>query len=162
MRQIAVAFALAAAVMSMTTASALAKPNVKLQLSGVLVTTSADGHEVTTPLDKVTPRKGETYRYTIVAENAGDEPAVHLVAQDKIPNGTSFVADSASKLPGVAVDYSIDGGKTWSAQPMVTVQTPKGLQRRPADASAYTTIRFIASKVAPRSALTFTYEVRVK
>jgi len=50
----------------------------------------------------------------------------------------------------------------WSAQPLVTVTTPKGLVRRPADPSAYMAVRWIASKVAPKSALTFTYEVRVK
>lgn len=162
MRQIAVAFALAVVVTFVTPVCASAKPNVQLHLTGVLVTTSSDGHESTTPLDKVTPRKGETYRYTIVANNVGTDPAVKFVAKDAIPNGTSYVAGSASKLAGVTIEYSIDGGKTWSARPMVSVRSPKGLVRRPADASAYTTVRWIASKVAPKTALTFTYEVRVK
>ena len=161
MRHIAVSFALVLAVMSVTAASALAKPNVQLHLSGVLVTHSADGRETTTPIEKVTPKKGELYRYTVVASNVGTDPALKLVTRENIPNGTSFVAGSATKSAGVAIEYTLDG-KMWSAQPLVTVTTPKGLVRRPADPSAYMAVRWIASKVAPKSALTFTYEVRVK
>lgn len=161
MRQIAVSFALALVVVASTAASALAKPTIQLHLSGVLVTQSADGHETTTPVEKVTPKKGEIFRYTIVATNVGTNPALKVTALDKVPNGTAFVAGSASKSPGVAIEYSLDG-KTWSAQPMVSVMTPKGLVRRAADASAYAAVRWIAPKVAPKAALTFTYEVRVK
>jgi uncharacterized repeat protein (TIGR01451 family) len=147
--------------MSLTAASALAKPNVQLHLSGVLVTHSADGHETTSPIEKVTPKKGELYRYTVVASNVGTDPALKLVTRENIPNGTAFVAGSASKSAGVAIEYSLDG-KMWSAHPLITVATPKGLVRRAADPSAYASIRWIAPKVAPKAALTFTYEVRVK
>ena len=161
MRQTAVAFALAVVVMSLTTATASAKPDVKLNLSGVLVTRAADGHEATEPVEKVTPRKGEIFRYTIVATNVGKDPALKLKPIGKIPSGTEFVGGSASKATGVAVEYSLDG-VTWSARPMVTIQTSKGLVRRAADPSAYAAVRWIAPKVAPKVALTFTYEVRVK
>jgi uncharacterized repeat protein (TIGR01451 family) len=147
--------------MSLIAASPSAKPNVQMHLSGVLVTTSANGHETTTPVEKVAPKKGEIFRYTIEAKNVGTQPALHVIALDKIPNGTEFVGGSASKAPGVAIEYTLDG-KTWSAQPIVSVMTPKGLVRRPADPSAYASVRWIAPKVAPKAALTFTYEVRVK
>ncbi len=161
MRQIAVTFALAAVVMFLTPVSAFAKPNVQLRLSGVLVTQSSDGQETTTSLEKVTPKKGELYRYTVIASNVGTDPAFKVVTKENVPNGTAFVGGSASKSRGVVIEYSLDG-KTWSAKPMVSVATPKGLVRRPADPSAYASIRWIAPKVAPKSALTFTYEVRVK
>lgn len=161
MRHIAVSFALVLAVVLATAATALAKPNVQLHLSGVLVTRTADGHVTTTPIEKVTPKKGELYRYTVVASNVGTDPALKLVTRENMPNGTAFVAGSASKVTGVAIEYSLDG-KVWSARPLITVNTPKGLVRRPADPSAYAAVRWIAPKVAPKSALTFTYEVRVK
>lgn len=161
MRHIAVSFALVVAIVSTTAASALAKPNIQLRLTGVMVTRSADGHETATSLEKVTPKRGSLYRYTVVASNVGTDPALKVVTSEKVPNGTAFVAGSASKSPGVAIEYSIDG-KTWSAMPTISVYTPKGLVRRTADSSAYTALRWIAPKVAPKSALTFTYEVRVK
>lgn len=161
MRQIAVSFALVLVVVLTTAATALAKPNVQLHLSGVLVTQSAGGRETTTPIEKVTPKKGELYRYTVVASNVGTDPAFKLVTRENVPNGTAFVAGSASKAPGVTIEYSLDG-KTWAAKPLITVSTTKGLVRRPADPSAYSAVRWIAPKVAPKSALTFTYEVRVK
>ena len=161
MRHIAVSFALVLVVAFLTTATALAKPNVQLHLSGVLVTQSANGHQVTTPLDKVSPKKGELYRYTVVASNIGTDPAFKVVTKEGVPNGTAFVAGSASESPGVAIEYSLDG-KTWSTKPMVSIHTKKVLIHRPADPSAYSAVRWIASRVAPKSALTFTYEVRVK
>jgi uncharacterized repeat protein (TIGR01451 family) len=160
-RQIAVSFALAVVVIALTTASVIAKPIIQLHLSGVRVTTSADGRETTTPVEKVTPKKGQIFRYTIEARNVGNQPALNYVALDKIPNGTEFVGGSASKAPGVKIEFTLDG-KTWSAQPIVSVMTSKGLVRRPADPSAFASVRWIAPKVAPKAALTFTYEVRVK
>lgn len=142
---------------------ASAKPNVVLTLSGVTVHKTASGVEKDVPLDpNVRLKTGEIVRWTIVAANKGSDPALHLTPSDKVPAGTVYVVASASTLGGHA-EFSLDEGKTWTAKPMVTVQTTTGPVTKPADPSSYTTIRWIADKpLAPKGSLRFTYEVRVK
>ena len=140
-----------------------AKPNVTLKLTGSVVTKAADGHTTLTPVEKVSLKPGDEVEYDIVAANAGDTPALRLVPIGKIPAGTSYV-DGSAKAPRARAEFSLDGGKTWSAAPTVTVKNPDGTTTvKKADPSLYTAVRFITSgAVAPHGSAAFTYEVRVK
>jgi uncharacterized repeat protein (TIGR01451 family) len=142
---------------------AMAKPNVTLKLTGSIVTKAADGHTSLTPVEKQQPKAGDEIRYDIVASNAGDTPALRLVPAGKIPAGTAYV-DGSAKAPRAHPEFSLDGGKTWSAAPTVKVRQPDGTTVvKKADPSLYTAVRFVTDgALAPHQAIAYIYEVRVK
>ena len=142
---------------------AMAKPNVTLKLTGSIVTKAADGRTTLTPVEKQQPKAGDEIKYDIVASNAGDSPALRLVPVGKIPAGTAYVEGSA-KAPKAHPEFSLDGGKTWSAVPTVKVRQPDGTTVvKKADPSLYTAVRFLTDgAIAPHQTAAYTYEVRVK
>jgi uncharacterized repeat protein (TIGR01451 family) len=142
---------------------ASAKPNVTLKLTGSLVTKAADGRTTMTPVEHIQPKAGDEIEYDIVASNAGTTPALRLVPVGKIPAGTAYV-DGSAKAAKARPEFSLDGGKTWSAAPTVTVKGPNGTPVvKKADPALYTMVRFVtAGAVAPRASAAYTYEVRVK
>jgi uncharacterized repeat protein (TIGR01451 family) len=142
---------------------ASAKPSVTLKLTGSVVTKAVDGRTTLTPVDKVLPKAGDEIQYDIVASNGGDSPALRLVPIGRIPAGTSYVEGSA-KAPRAHPEFSLDGGKTWSASPTVKVRQPDGTTVvKKADPTLYTSVRFINDgALAAHGTAAFTYEVRVK
>ncbi|HEY0614401.1 MAG TPA: hypothetical protein VGC96_07155 [Candidatus Elarobacter sp.] len=144
-------------------ALASAKPNVTLKLTGSLVTKAADGRTTLSPVEKAQPKAGDEIEYDIVALNAGDSPALRLVPVGKIPSGTAYV-DGSAKGARAKPEFSLDGGKTWSAVPTVKVRQPDGTTVvKKADPSLYTAVRFLTEgAIAPHQAAAYSYEVRVK
>ena len=104
---------------------ASAKPNVTLKLTGSVVTKAADGRTTLTPVERIQPKAGDEIEYDIVASNAGTTPALKLVPVGRIPAGTAYV-DGSAKAARAHAEFSLDGGKTWSASPTVTVKGPNG------------------------------------
>ena len=144
-------------------ASANAKPNVTLKLDAELVRKDAKGVETLTPVSGNELKPGETVRYDIVATNQGTAPATKLMPIGKVPNGTSYEAGSATASGSMRVEFSIDGGKTWSKSPIVKVVTQSGTMEKKADPTMYTSIRWIAEKpLAPKTSISYHYEVRIK
>jgi hypothetical protein len=140
-------------------AAASARPNVKLALGQMLVT-QVNGKTTLSDVPSDGAKRGSTLRYTIVANNVGDEPALQFEPVGNVAPGEEFVAGSASS--NATVQYSLDK-KNWSAQPMVDVKLPNGKTvKKPADPSTYAAVRWIVAKIAPKKSLSFTYEVRVK
>jgi uncharacterized repeat protein (TIGR01451 family) len=163
MQHLKFAFVFAAACAMLGTAAADAKPIVQLKLQGVVVERQANGAEKLTPVADAPLRPGETIRYNIVATNAGTDPAAKLVPAGRVPAGTEFQAGSASLSGASRVEFSVDGGKTWSLKPTVRVKTDAGIVEKPADASLYTTLRWVNEKpLLPKQSVTYTYEVRIK
>lgn len=156
-------FALVVGMVVLVPGIASAKPAVKLTLAGSLVARSADGHVTLTPVERVALKPGDDVEYAVTAVNAGDSPATHLVPSAKIPAGTTYVEGSA-KAPHAHVEFSLDGGKTWSAQPTVTVKGPAGTPVvKKADPALYTAVRFVADgALEPHQSLVSRYDVRVK
>lgn len=139
-----------------------AKPSVTLTLSGSVVTKASDGRTVLVPVAKEAPKSGDQVEYDIAATNAGTTPALKLTPTAKIPAGTSYV-DGSAKAPRAHVEFSLDG-KTWSANPTVTVKSPTGTTVvKKADPALFTAIRFVTDgALAPHGTLQYSYEVRVK
>jgi uncharacterized repeat protein (TIGR01451 family) len=142
---------------------ASAKPNVTLKLTGSLVTKASDGHTTLTPVEKAQPKSGDAIEYDIVAANGGDSPALRLVPVGRIPAGTAYV-DGSAKAAKAHAEFSLDGGKTWSAVPTVRVRQPDGSTVvKKADPSLYTAVRFVTDgAIAPHQSAAYVYEVRVK
>jgi len=136
-----------------------ARPEVKMQLS-----CSVERDSALVPLDKSTVvNPGEILDWTIVSENSGNAAALGYKAVGHIPQGTIFVADS-TRADGAKTFFSIDGGKSFSAQPMIEEKQADGsVKRVPAPVAMYTEIRYEWSDpLAQGGKLSASYKVRVK
>ena len=141
-------------------AAASGRPEIKVALAG-----SVERGGQALALDKVEHVKpGEILDWQIVSSNEGTGAARDYKAVGHIPQGTVFVAGSAEGEAGSVVTFSIDGGKTFSSQPIVEEKQPDGTVKRvPAPVSMYTEVRYEWSDAfAPGGKLTASYKVRVK
>lgn len=137
-----------------------ARPEIKVLLSGAV-----ERKEGRLPVEKVASvLPGETLDWTITSENEGTAPAHQYKTIGQIPQGTSFISGSATADGSASVTYSIDNGKSYSAQPMVEEkQTDGSVKRVAAPVSMYTQIRYEwADALAAEGKLTASYKVRVK
>ena len=135
------------------------RPEVKVELSGSLQRESARVN-----LDKTTDvNPGEILDWTLPSENSGNAPALNYKAVGHIPRGTEFVAGSA-KADGANAVYSIDGGKSYSAQPTIEEKQADGsVKRVAAPIAMYTDVRYEwADPLAQGGKLSASYKVRVK
>jgi uncharacterized repeat protein (TIGR01451 family) len=104
---------------------------------------------------------GNLLRYTLAANNHTTTPMKQFVMTQPVPQRTVLVADSVKLLDnvGASVTYSIDNGKTYSAQPMVQVQGKPQL----APIDSYTHLRIQPDRaLAEKQPITAQYQVRVK
>jgi uncharacterized repeat protein (TIGR01451 family) len=144
----------------------IAKPQINLNLAvDRQIQTTTNGKPTTQwqPLDAkqaaVVP--GNVLRYRLNASNVGNRVAKNFVITQPIPARTVFVGNSVSlgEKASANVSYSVDQGKTFSANPTVSV---KG-QVQPAPTSAYTHLRIqLNQPIAPQSAIAAQYQVRVQ
>jgi uncharacterized repeat protein (TIGR01451 family) len=111
----------------------------------------------------VTVQPGDVLRYTLTSENAGDKAANSLKLTQPVPAKTSYILKSA-RANGAKLTFSIDGGKTFVAQPMVMVKLANGQEElRPAPAGAYTHMRWdYSDSLAPLATVRAAYDVAVK
>ena len=137
-----------------------ARPEIKVELAG-----SVERGGARLALDQVDHVKpGEILDWQIVSSNEGTGAARDYKAVGHIPAGTALVAGSAAGEGGSTVTYSIDGGKTYSTQPVVEERQPDGTVKRvPAPVSMYTEVRYEWSDaLAPGGKLSASYKVRVR
>ena len=153
--------ALAAAVLAVSggALAAVPGPHVSLHLSGVLV---QGGKTAEKAVEKVSLKRGDRVRWTIVAENDGTKPALRLAPMDRVPQGMTFLAGSASSAVPAAVEYTLDG-RTWSPRPTVKVTQPNGkVQTKPADPASYRAVRWVfARPLAAHERASVSFETRV-
>ena len=136
------------------------RPEVKVELSG-----SVERAGERLSLERVENVKpGEILDWQIISSNDGEGAARDYKAVGHIPAGTAFVQGSASAEGGSTVTYSVDGGKTFSTQPVVEERQADGSVRQvPAPAAMYTEVRYEWSDaLAAGGKLSASYKVRVK
>jgi uncharacterized repeat protein (TIGR01451 family) len=98
---------------------------------------------------------GDIIVYSIAAKNVSNKPIDKLVLNQKIRPGTIYILNSATLIEGADLTFSIDGGISYSTQPM--------LNDEPASASSYTNVRWtFTDSVLPQSQHRASYEVQVK
>lgn len=137
-----------------------ARPMVKVSLSGTVLR-----DQTRLPVDKATSvNPGEILDWTIVSENDGTAAAHDYKAVGQIPKGTVLVLGSTTADGSATVTYSIDNGKSYSAQPMIQEQQADGSTKEvPAPASMYTQVRYEwADPLTAGGKLQAAYKVRVK
>jgi hypothetical protein len=73
-----------------------------------------------------------------------------------VPQGLWYVLESATaSAPTVAITYSIDGGRTYSPQPMIEVVENGERRSVPAPARMYTHVRWtVAGWIQPQGQVT--------
>lgn len=136
------------------------RPEIKVALAGTI---ERDGKRLAlAEVESVRP--GEILDWQIVSENEGRGAARDYKAVGHVPAGTSFVAGSAVAEGGSTVTYSIDGGKTYSTQPLIEEKQADGTVKKvPAPVSMYTEVRYEWSDaLAAGGKLSASYRVRVK
>ncbi|MGI8738316.1 MAG: hypothetical protein ACR2KU_01290 [Gammaproteobacteria bacterium] len=112
-----------------------------------VVTTTADGVDVTeiVPAESVIP--GEEVIYTTYYNNTSDRIADKIVITNQVPEHTRYKANSAIGAD-TAITYSVDGGKSFAA-PEELMVTGKNGEQRVARPSEYTHIRWAYEPVLP-------------
>ncbi|MGH9930073.1 MAG: hypothetical protein ACREA9_12740 [Pyrinomonadaceae bacterium] len=115
------------------------RPVVKVMLSGAV-----ERDDTKVPVEKAAlVKSGEILDWTITSVNEGNAPASDYKAVGKIPAGTQFVAGSAKADGSVAVAFSIDNGKSFSAVPTVDERQADGsVKKVPAPVSMYNQVRY--------------------
>lgn len=148
------------------------KTQVALELAAQkqVVTRDAQGKPKVSwqPLTKnnTVVQPGDILRYIVTSKNVSDRAIQNLAVVQPIPQGTIYILNSATIGLGsnVAVTYSIDGGKSFVANPTIKVKLPNGqTETRPAPPEAYTHVRWIFSEtLKPSVAFNSSYQVRVR
>jgi uncharacterized repeat protein (TIGR01451 family) len=104
---------------------------------------------------KAAVKPGDVIMYTVVAKNNSRCSLRNLVLKQPIPKGTQYVKDSAQAIEGAELLFSIDGGKTFSAKPMM------GKQVVPATDYNYLRWKF-SGKMPANAQVKTTYKLQVK
>jgi len=136
------------------------RPEVKVTLAG---TVSREQEKL--PLEKAAVvNPGEILDWTITSENDGNAPANDYKTVGQIPKGTALIAGSATSDGTASVVYSIDNGKTFTAEPTIEEKQADGTVKIvPAPVSMYTQLRYEWSDpLAGGGKLQASYKVRVK
>lgn len=138
----------------------IARPDVKVQISG-----SVRRDDKTVSLEKAEAVKpGELLDWNISSTNEGTGDAQNYRVVGQIAKGTIFVAGTAKGEESAQVTYSIDEGKAFSAEPMIDEKQPDGTTKKvAAPISMYTQVKFEWSKpLVSQAKLNAAYRVRVK
>ncbi len=136
------------------------RPEVKVSLAG---TVERDNQSVQVEkAGRLNP--GEILHWTITSQNAGTAPAHQYKTVGDISPGTAYIAGSARAGSGVSILYSIDGGNTYDAKPMMDQKQPDGSIRKvAAPASLYTQVQYEWSQpLSEGQQVSASYKVRVK
>src|SRR5438270_9591037 len=105
-----------------------------LQISAENLNAHAPRHA---DLSRVLP--GDTVRYHVLFTNVSAGAVHGIVLDNPIPAGLRFAPGSAkADRADVAILYSIDGGKTYAAAPMIDAIVDGQHEQRPAPAEMYT------------------------
>jgi len=137
-----------------------ARPEVKVMLAAAV-----ERDDARIPVEKASiVKSGEILDWTITSANEGNAPAHEYQTVGNIPAGTEFVAGSATADGSATVTYSIDSGKSFSAQPMVNEHQDDGSMKKvAAPASMYTQIRYEwADPLNQNGKLVAAYKVRLR
>ena len=140
--------ALTTAIASVTGAQVSGAPQVAAAPRPLVVTaenmsaTEANGARTG---DRNVLRPGDVVRYRLAFTNTRPDSIRQVQFNDRIPPGLRYVVGSASAdRPDVAIEFSIDSGRTYTARPEVEEVVNGEKVRRPAAPERYTHVRWSA------------------
>ena len=105
---------------------------------------------------------GDMVEYRLVFTNITGRPVDHIQFTDALPEGMHYLQGTAgADRKNVDVGFSLDGGTSYSEQPMVEVVVDGRTELRPASPEVYTTIRWtVHGEVQPDASVTAAFQVR--
>jgi uncharacterized repeat protein (TIGR01451 family) len=148
-----------------TIAQAIQRPNVQLNLSADKRVDNGEKASWQKLKGNVTVNPGDTLRYNVIGQNVGKAAAKKLVVTQPIPPVMTYQLGTAkSDTNQVTATYSIDRGKSFTAQPMVKTKLANGQEEmRPAPAELYTHVRWQFNQtINPNAQVNASYEVKVR
>jgi uncharacterized repeat protein (TIGR01451 family) len=109
-------------------------------------------------------QRGDVVRYHLAFTNPGAGSVRRVVLADPIPAGLRLVEGSTrASRSDARVEFSADGGKSFSPQPMETVTVNGQPVRRPVPAARYTHVRWtVDGAVAPHATVTAEFDARLE
>jgi len=129
-----------------------------LQISAENLSAHAPGHADST---RVLP--GDTVRYHLLFTNVSAGSVHGIVLDNPIPAGLRYTAGSAkADRADVAILYSIDGGQSYSAEPMIDADVDGKREQHAAPSDMYTHVRWtVRGDVAKGAQLRAVYDAQV-
>lgn len=108
-------------------------------------------------------RPGDVVRYRLTFTNTTPDSVRNVQFNDPVPVGLRYVAGSAkADRPDVLVEFSIDGGRTYSILPEIEEMVNGQKVRRPAAPESYTHVRWSARGwVQPKSRIGTEFKVQM-
>ncbi len=126
------------------TTSVLAQDANNLEVTTVVqkqfVETNESGEVEKRLVDASAVAPGETVFYTITFKNVSDDKADNVVITNPIADSLLYV-DGSAFGPGTDIEFSVDGGLTFSTASGLTVTD--GSESRPATPADFTHVRWV-------------------
>ena len=106
---------------------------------------------------------GDVVQYRLLFRNVTRGAIRGVVFNNPLPAGLRYDGGSAAaNRDDVAIDYSIDGGKSYASQPMIEVEIDGKRVERPAPAEMYTHIRWtVKGPVLPGATVRAEFRARL-
>lgn len=106
--------------------------------------------------DAATVLPGDVVRYRLRFTNVTQGEVRGVVFTNPVPDGLHYVAGSAgADREDVVAEYSIDGGRTYSARPMVVEVVDGKRVEKPAPPERYSHVRWtVRGSISPGAAVT--------
>ena len=112
--------------------------------------------------DKAMARPGDVLGYSLAFTNVTHGAVTNVQFVDPLPQGLVYRPGSARADKPVRIEYSIDGGKSYTAQPMIVVVENGKRVEKPAPREAYTHIRWtVSGPLAPGAQVTAGFQAEV-
>jgi len=108
-------------------------------------------------------RPGDVLHYTLTFTNVTPAPVRGVTLANPLPAGVHFVGGSArATREDARAEYSADGGKTFSTQPVEEVVVDGRTVTRPVAPERFTHVRWtVAGSVAPGATVVAEFDARV-
>ncbi len=105
---------------------------------------------------------GDVVEYRLVFTNITGSPVSNIQFNDPLPEGMHYLPGTAgADREDVDVEFSLDGGTSYSEQPMVEVVVDGRTEQRPASPEDYTDIRWtVRGHIQPDARVAAAFQVR--
>ena len=112
--------------------------------------------------DPNTVAQGDVVEYRLVFTNITGRPVNNIQFTDPLPEGMHYLQGTAvADRENVDVEFSLDGGTSYSELPMVEVVVDGRTELRPASPEVYTDIRWtVHGEVQPGARVVAAFQVR--
>jgi len=112
--------------------------------------------------DLAMARPGDRLGYTLAFTNTTKGTVKNVQFVDPLPKGLVYHPGSARADRPVRIEYSIDGGKTYAANPMIEVMENGRKVMKPAPREAYSHIRWtVEAPLSPGAQVTAGFQAEV-